>query len=405
MAKSGLQAGTAWADITPAAFTLMTGMGIHRAKTTGIHDRLKARALVLKSGERKIALVTADINYIDYDSITELRRMVEAHTDIKGEDVHVSSSHCHSSPGYFQLHKRMRHSSKYWSFTYEDLYAHVKSACRLIAGTVYEANGRLVDAEIGFGRGDSQYNIVRWHLTSDGKMRFTPYHRELPTNLVPLTDMLIVHVRDKATKESLAFFYTNSAHAICVCLQSTEITADYPGVVAGIIEKKFGGLCMFAPGTIGDQHPRDYDRGFAAAELMGRQLAGQIIKAQRGMKYTSRLTIRAAERDLDMAPASYQGQPLFTRTRMSAVALNGTAISFWPGEAFGMITRRLQKESPFKRTVLVSNTDDFKYYFAFEKEYGKYVWDSDGARPSIYPVAAGDQLYKAALGLLRRISG
>ena len=47
----------------------------------------------------------------------------------------------------------------------------------------------------------------------------------------------------------------------------------------------------------------------------------------------------------------------------------------------GLIATALQRESPFDRTVLVANTDDFKYYFAFEKEYRRYQWEQYGAGP------------------------
>lgn len=395
-----LKAGAAWADVTPPAFTFMTGMGFNRPRPTGVHDRLLARALVLASGDTKVALVTVDINYIDFDHINGARQLIEKYTDVPAANVHITSSHSHSSPGYMKLWNDAE-TRQNWRPVAEEEIHHVDAACWLIAGAVYEANLHLVDAELGFGRGTSRYNIVRWHLDRDGMMHYVPYHRDLATNIEPLTDMFIMHVREKGSGRSLAAYYTNHAHAICVCMQSDLITADYPGFVAREVEQALGGLCMFAPGTIGDQHPRDFDRGFDAAREMANQLAEEIVKAQKAMKYTPNVRIRAVEQELDLPETP--GKDLFNRTRTSVVALNDVALSFWPGEAFGMITRKLEAESPFKRTVLISNTDDFKYYFAMEKEFRKYKWESRGAQPSIYDVSGGDLMLKTAQELLSRV--
>ena len=135
---------------------------------------------------------------------------------------------------------------------------------------------------------------------------------------------------------------------------------------------------------------------------MGRQLAGQIVRAQARMTYTSQVRLQAMESDVDLPDRSLKGEPLLPRTRTSVLAVNGTAMSFWPGEAFGMIVRRLRAQSPFERTVVISNTDDFKYYFALEEEYGRYRWEGDIALPNVYPPRGGDIVYDQALSLLRR---
>src|SRR5579885_3009052 len=58
-----LQAGFAETDITPQVkekTVFMAGFG-HNRKATGVHDPLKARAVVFKHGEDKIALVAIDL--------------------------------------------------------------------------------------------------------------------------------------------------------------------------------------------------------------------------------------------------------------------------------------------------------------------------------------------------------
>ena len=234
-------------------------------------------------------------------------------------------------------------------------------------------------------------------------MLFIPLDRDnLSFNLEPLTGMFIMNIREKKTKKSIAFFYTNSAHVICVCLQSTEITADYPSYTAKVIEKKFGGLCMFAPGTIGDQHPREFDRGYQAAEEMGLQLAGELIKAQKKMKYSTSLSINSIEKEFDLPKdkKAKNSDGSYLRTRLSVMTLNDIALCFWPGEAFSMITKKIYRNSPFKKTYLVGNTDDFKNYFLFKKEYLKLKYDTRIGMPWEYDYSAGDMMYELDMELL-----
>src|SRR5712692_10320044 len=73
---AGLEAGFAEADITPklgGAPVYMAGFGQNR-KATGVHDPLKARAVVLKEGERKLALVSIDVVGYPLSEVVAVRR-------------------------------------------------------------------------------------------------------------------------------------------------------------------------------------------------------------------------------------------------------------------------------------------------------------------------------------------
>src|SRR3954467_7076677 len=57
-----LEAGAARADITPPTGYYMMGWVRTDAKTTGQHTRLYARVIVLRDGDKKIALIAGDLN-------------------------------------------------------------------------------------------------------------------------------------------------------------------------------------------------------------------------------------------------------------------------------------------------------------------------------------------------------
>src|SRR6266536_2967246 len=64
------------ADLTPdvkAAPVWIAGYG-HNRKATGVHDPLWARAVVLRDGETKIALVSVDLVGLQYPNVQNARK-------------------------------------------------------------------------------------------------------------------------------------------------------------------------------------------------------------------------------------------------------------------------------------------------------------------------------------------
>src|SRR5262249_55065742 len=90
-----LRAGFAETDITPELGTKpvhLAGFGQNR-KATGVHDPLKARAVVLQHGERKLALVSIDLIGFFHAHVEHLRTKLPGYTYVL-----VSSTHNHEGP-------------------------------------------------------------------------------------------------------------------------------------------------------------------------------------------------------------------------------------------------------------------------------------------------------------------
>src|SRR5207245_1340869 len=80
-AEAPLHAGFAEMDITPTVGekekpVYMAGFGQNR-KATGVHDPLLARVVVLKQGDRKIALVSVDLVGFFYPSVARIREQLK----------------------------------------------------------------------------------------------------------------------------------------------------------------------------------------------------------------------------------------------------------------------------------------------------------------------------------------
>lgn len=95
-----LQAGVATIDITPPIGYRMSGYFYERP-STGIHDPLQAKALVLLKGETKVAWVFCDLVGIAPTDSSPARAMASNRTGIPRENILVAATHSHTGPLYW----------------------------------------------------------------------------------------------------------------------------------------------------------------------------------------------------------------------------------------------------------------------------------------------------------------
>src|SRR5438128_172718 len=90
---AGLRLGTARVEITPPVGYPLEGYEARKQGSTGVHDPLFARVLVLKSPETSIALVTCDlVGFVSEPVVKGARQKFGV------EHVLISSSHTHAGP-------------------------------------------------------------------------------------------------------------------------------------------------------------------------------------------------------------------------------------------------------------------------------------------------------------------
>ena len=94
--EPSLRVGFAEVEVTPVVGTkppvYLAGFG-HNRKATAVHDPLKARAIVVADGKRKIAIVSVDVVGLFHESVQRVRAKL---TDF--DYVLVSSTHNHEGP-------------------------------------------------------------------------------------------------------------------------------------------------------------------------------------------------------------------------------------------------------------------------------------------------------------------
>lgn len=340
-----LLAGTATADVTPPAIgSPMGGYSDRKGPSTGIHDRLAARVLVLKSGQEAIAFVSCDLRSF---VATRVRERVQRELGIR--HLLVSSSHTHSGPLTWEDRK--------WPAEGKSWYAETED--RLVAA-VAEAAGKLAPARIAAGRGAVYLGHNRRRIGPDGRAVMLWRNAErAPTSPVdPIVTVLRV---DDATGKPIAIIVHHSCHPSVLGPDNRQISADYPGAMREEVEKQFpGAVCLFWQGAAGDINPykdkESGEAGFEEARTMGRALAVEAIRVAQKLKTREGdVTLRAMGEVVEVSHRREQKKTI--RAGLTAVVLGpDIALIALPGEPFVGHQIALAAKSEVPYTLLLGYT-------------------------------------------------
>lgn len=222
--KSTLEVGFGEVDISPLVAVkpvYMAGFGQNR-KATRLHDPLFARAVVLKDGTKKIALVSVDLVGFFHANVKNVRKQ------LPGFDyVLVSSTHTHEGPDTMGLWG----PSPFKSGVDPD---YLRSVEENIARAVQQAETACRPARVRIGTARLP------ELLHDSREPFVK-HDEL---------VVLQFISEKEDK-SLGVLVQWNNHPETLDPKSTEISADYVGVVVERLGRKYQCPAAYFTGTVG----------------------------------------------------------------------------------------------------------------------------------------------------------
>ncbi len=414
------RAGTARVKITPPDGTPMAGY-FHERGSTGVHDDLWARALVVESGGQRAALVSCDVIHIPDGVAAEARRLIEAETGLKAERVMISATHAHTGPEMKGVYAkwvpaRMAESVKRAA-------AELKAA-RITAGEGEEStlafNRRfyMTDGTVGWNPGKLNPKIVRPAGPADGRVAVVSVARE---------DGMV-----------LATYVNYGLHLDTV--GGTEISADYPYTMSRLVSGAVGGMTTFTLGCAGNVNHIDVksgrkQSGHGEAQRIGTVLAGEVIRTYAKLEPAGAGELRALREvaPLPLAPhkpedvewargvAAKYGKPgaapfldLVKAMRVLAVEERGgrpleaevqvialgkdVAWVGLPGEIFAELGMEIRRRSPFRHTVVVSLANGHLGYVPDGKAWSQGNYEVVTARCA---EGSGERLVETAVKLLK----
>lgn len=259
---SQLQGGVAKVDLTPPLEmkAALGGYGERMSKpAVGVHDRVWVKALVLTQGDRKFALVTAEV--LAFPPRFKAAVMERLAADgWSAHQVMLLPSHTHTSFDMMALHPGNQFSIPQIGLFHKELFDH--TAVKL-AAAVREAGRKtmpIVAGSTAVAVPDRNRNRRRGLTTHD-------------------TDLTVTRV-DARDGQPLAVLVNWTAHPTFMGPEDMLFSGDWPGHLQRTVEALIGQgvVALFYNGAEGDQSataPADAGSRWERAERYGRELGIQ----------------------------------------------------------------------------------------------------------------------------------
>jgi hypothetical protein len=256
-------AGVAETAITPPVGTPTLGT-IQRS--TGVHDDLHAKALVLSDGEQRVALLSLDLIGLDFQMSDAIRRAVTARTGTSHVLVHCT--HNHSGPFTIPWSVLGPRSLAAKQRTWRESLPHV------LGQLAAEATERLQPVTLRAGRAPAQIGLNR-RLPSGGSIVMKP---NSAGTVVPWVDVLCI---DRASGSPMALLVGHAAHPVIIHGASRLLSAEFPGFTAQMLRRELRTdvVVLFAQGCAANINGEPLRGGIAAAQSAGETLGRAVLQA------------------------------------------------------------------------------------------------------------------------------
>jgi hypothetical protein len=282
--QSRLRAGASQTDITPPVGAPLLGALV---ASTGVHDPLFARALVLGDGPDRVAIVCLDLVGMDFSLVDEIRGRVQKR--VGAVTTLLSCSHTHSAPFTIPW------SVQGWRWLSGEGRPWRDELVDKVTDAVARAAANLTEATLRVGRAPAQVGMNR-RLPTPGGVVMKPNPEGV---IVPWVDVLRV---DRVDGKPIAILFSHAAHPVIVHGASTLASADYPAYAVAAVQEQFGkgAVVMFAQACGGNINGEPLRGGFEAAERAGKALGQAAAKAAAESKPLRSVRLRSRSTSLPL---------------------------------------------------------------------------------------------------------
>jgi neutral ceramidase len=439
-------------EITPPPGYRMYG-SLYENFSTGAHDPLMVKAMVLEQGREKCALVIADLCFISRKLSEPVRELASRETGIPASNIVIMATHTHGGPEYDGVQRDLRHqralknggSDSHEPFDYlARLRQQFTQSVLNAQHSLRPVKGSLLKTEL-----PGMAHNRRFHM-KDGSVRFIPAKRD-PNIIAPAgpvdPELLSLVWRDAANDTPLGSLTSFAMH-VAAFYDQGKWGADYPGVLASRYRELFGSgfISLFGQGTAGNINHIDFfsdqpQPGDKEPPRIGNALADKLLGHLEDFSPGGDLRLEVSSKTV-LAPlveitpeAIARSRDILERTdipggidfyvtveawkilntaafrkrfgeklplEINALRLNkDTAVVCLPHEVFVEIGLAIKKASPFRNTFILSMAHDIDFYILNRQGYadGGYEAVTSSLKPG-----AGEIMVNTALELLGQLS-
>ena len=318
---AGLFAGAAAVDVTPPLGSPIVG-NWNSPPAERVHDPIQVRALVLKNGDDRLAVVLCDNVGIPREVFDAAKRQIAEETDLAAAQALTASTHTHSAVSARNGLDKVAVGT--------DLNPYQRLVARGVADAVRQAVAQLEPAEIAWGSVNVPEHVFnrRWFV-SDPELLRNPFGGvdrvrmnpprgsgalEKPAGPVdPEVSFLSVRSRPQADgppPRPIALLANYSLHYVGG-VPKGDLSADYFGAFARRIAARLGAerlsprfVGILSNGTSGDVNNIDFTRRspreapYAKIETVADDLAAKIAAAHAGLVFHADPVLGSTQREL-----------------------------------------------------------------------------------------------------------
>lgn len=390
--------GAAKADITPPIGTRIFGGYSREGSSTGLHDSLYMRALVFDVDGYRVGIISCDL--IKYCN----KRVIEtAKERFDISHLLICSSHTHSGP-IFGDYGSPDHDLPYALRVEKAMIDGLENAITSMFPARISAGYKSFPA-LGYNRlvnrGDAP---AMWRNTE--RIPYGPVDPEVG----------VIKIEDKEGNPRIILMQY-ACHPVVNGI-NYDISADYPGVAARMVEEEFGDntICMFVQGGAGDinpmflsSHVRDgFETDYGMIEKTGTLLGNEVIALTNSLspKIRGEASLKAMSDSLKFTKR-FDKDHVFNIHFTTVLINNDIAIASFLGEPLIWNQIYWKKNTgaayPFFFGYTYSSGGDFPGYVPDIRSasYGGYGADDD----YIIQVGAAEAIMNRHLENLYRIKG
>jgi len=437
VACAELRVGVAAVEITPPVGAPMAGYYSARG-STGVHDPLRATAMVIEQGDTRVALVALDLISTTKELVTAARELIAENPGIPADAVMISASHTHTGPSIRRTGRDaedIQNASAEVRSYLQELPARIATAVRRAAEQTREARlEAAVDSVPGvaFNR--------RFEMT-DGTVGWNPPKRspQIVRPAGPTDDDVPVVVVRSTDGDPLAVYVNFAMHLDTV--GGTQVSADYPAPMAELLRRSLSAdlVTLFTIGAAGDINHRDVhwadrQKGIAEATRIGTHVASAALRAVRQAEPVAEGPLRFRRRMIELRPspltdedvqwasetsrrrdsgqrvafldqvragriadvAALDGRPMEGEVQVISLG-DGLAWVGLPGEIFVELGLAIKQHSPFRQTMIAELSGGSVGYVPTRRAYSEGNYEAVSARVG---EGSGERLVEAALAML-----
>jgi neutral ceramidase len=414
-----LRAGAASVDITPAADAslLMGGYGARTLGHTGIHDDVFVRAIVLDDGATQVALVAWELIGVPDAVWADVSKQATAELGIRPENLILAAVHNH---GAAILGATPANTAEY-----------TKTVKAAAVEAIRRAKSRLQPARFGIGTGAAYINMNRRELTA-AQGWWLGFNENGPSNKT----VNVLRFEDM-TGKPIAFLINYAVHVVVMGPENRQITGDLAGATSRFVEQHYRGkdhprsdagervrlrpaeksdddgpVAVWTSGAAGDQNPVSMASGddFTLVNAFGKVLGEEVVRVAGSIKTSAEVRLRGAQKVVTCPGRQVEAGPRpradykFTdadpvNIRLGLVMIDKIPLAGVSGEVFTLIHSRLQKESPFPHTIMITHANGGSGYIPNDAGYDQISYEVTSTH--LKPGCAENAIVNGFLDMLR----